>query len=162
MACWRRRSRPRSLLCRPIASRENHLRRHAGTGRSVRRGLKTPPHINRDELRAQVRQGAEIRISHLPFPIRPSSFSGLAVINFEQAASVDDDRSDHSWMNRAVVRKCSRALERKRELSAWCEYSRVPPGRIRCRRVGNRIGIRPSDRRANRDVQLVWRKGSIP
>ena len=65
-------------------------------------------------------------------------------------------------MNRAVVRKCSRALERKRELSAWCEYSRVPPGRIRCRRVGNRIGIRPRDRRANRDVQLVWRKGSIP
>jgi Beta-lactamase len=38
-------------------------------------------------------------------------------------ASANDNRSYHSWVNRAVIRERSGGLERKRELPAWCKCS---------------------------------------
>jgi transcriptional activator of cad operon len=38
-------------------------------------------------------------------------------------ASANDDRSDHSRVNRAVVGKRPGGLEHSRELSAWCDFS---------------------------------------
>ena len=64
--------------------------------------------------------------------------SRLIVMHGHDAAcrtSANHDRPGHPWVDRAVIGKGSRGLERCRELSAGRRDSRIPPRGVRGRRV---------------------------
>ena len=71
------------------------------------------------------------------------------------ARSLDDNGTDHSRVNRAVIGKRARRLERKRKISARHDDSGVPAVRIGCGRVRDRVGVGPGHGRAGRDRQIV-------
>jgi len=80
----------------------------------------------------------------------------------DRSPSLDDDRSDHARVDGAVIRKRSRRLERKRELTARSERPGVPRISVGRRRVSDRVGVHPCHGRARRDIELVRSKRSVP